>query len=248
MTDSRKGSLHALSGAYVADALDDSEWAAFEQHLPGCHDCRGEVASLREAAALLADDSALDPPPALRANVLSGIRKIRPLPPETDDTAGSSNPTAEVVPLRPRRFRLATLAVAAAVLAVLGFAAVAQPWNNDGLSDVEQVIAAGDATRVKVDLPDGSTATVFRSVSEGKAVMVTKDMAKAPSGKVYELWLKNASGDLVPAGLMDGFGNHKQVLEGDASKATAAAISVEPSGGSNAPTSEPIAFFEFGDA
>ena len=250
MTESSRGSIHTLSGAYVVDALDDAERIAFERHLPGCPDCQAEVLSMREAAAMLADDAALDPPPELRDSVLSDIRKIRPLPPETedrDDGPRSSEPGAEVVPLRPRRFRIATLAVAAAVLAILGIAAVAQPWN-DGLTEVEQVMAAGDATRVKVDLPDGSSATVFRSVSEGKAVVVTEDMAKAPSGKVYELWLQDSSGDMVPAGLMKGSGDHKQMLEGDAAESTAAAISVEPSGGSDAPTTEPIAFFEFDDA
>ena len=59
-------SLHALSGAYVVDALDDEERATFERHLPGCLDCQREVASLREATALLADDAALTPPPAMR--------------------------------------------------------------------------------------------------------------------------------------------------------------------------------------
>ena len=76
-------SLHALSGAYAIDALDDDERAVFERHLPNCLDCQREVASLREAAALMADLSAVTPPPALRASVLAGITKIRPLPPVT---------------------------------------------------------------------------------------------------------------------------------------------------------------------
>ena len=44
-------------------------------------------------------------------------------------------------------------------------------------------MAAGDAKHVKVDLPDGSTATVFRSESEGKAVLVTEEHGAAPSGQ-----------------------------------------------------------------
>ena len=77
-----KESLHALSGAYVVDALDDEEREAFEQHLPRCLDCQAEVASLREAAAMLADDVAMTPPDSLRTSVLAGISTIRPLPPE----------------------------------------------------------------------------------------------------------------------------------------------------------------------
>ena len=78
MTDS----LHALSGAYAVDALDDAERAAFERHLAQCVDCQQEVASLREATALMADEAALTPPPELRASVLAGIKNIRPIPPE----------------------------------------------------------------------------------------------------------------------------------------------------------------------
>ena len=50
--------IHALSGAYAIDALDDVERARFERHLAECADCRAEVASLREAAALLPETAA----------------------------------------------------------------------------------------------------------------------------------------------------------------------------------------------
>jgi anti-sigma-K factor RskA len=74
-------------------------------------------------------------------------------------------------------------------------------------------------------------------------------MPAAPSGKVYELWLqKPGGGPMVPAGLMSGSGDQRMLLSGDAAKATAAAISVEPSGGSKAPTTEPIATFDFAKA
>jgi len=107
------------------------------------------------------------------------------------------------------------------------------------------VMAASDVTHVTVPLGDGSSATLYRSVKEDGAVVVTKDMAAPPSGKVYQLWLQNPQGTMVPAGLMSGPGDHTQLLDGNASDATAAAISVEPSGGSASPTSEPIALFAF---
>ena len=71
--------LHAHSGAYAVDALDDVERARFERHLAECEDCRAEVQSLREAAALLADDTAAAPPPGLRDRVLADIATVRPL-------------------------------------------------------------------------------------------------------------------------------------------------------------------------
>lgn len=252
-TESSKSSIHTLSGAYVVDALDHAERVAFEEHLPGCPECQDEVAGLREAAAMLADDTVLTPPAAMRAHVLASIRTVRPLPPELGVVPErAAAPTSNVVAMRPRRFRWGTLAIAAAVIAVLGLAAVAQPWqtgtNAPPAGAIDRVMAADDATHVKVQLPSGATATVFRSVKEDKAAVVTQDMPAAPSGKVYELWLRKAGGDMVPAGLMSQSGSHRQLLSGAAGKAEAAAITVEPKGGSEAPTSEPIATFDFSQA
>ncbi len=132
MNSSPHESVHTLSGAYVVDALDDDERAAFEEHLPGCHDCQDEVASLREAAALMADDAAITPPPSLRASVLSGISNIRPLPPETPASPVVEETTTNVVPMRHRRrFRIGSLAAAAAVLAAVATGAVFQPWQDE---------------------------------------------------------------------------------------------------------------------
>ena len=59
-----------LTGAYALDALDATDRETFERHLAGCETCAEEVASLREAAARLADDSWSTPPPRLRRQVL----------------------------------------------------------------------------------------------------------------------------------------------------------------------------------
>ena len=73
--------IHALSGAYAVDALDDIERAQFERHLAECAECRAEVASLRSTAALLAETTATAPPEGLRDRVLADIATVRPLPP-----------------------------------------------------------------------------------------------------------------------------------------------------------------------
>ena len=197
MTSAANESVHALSGAYVVDALDDTERKAFEDHLPDCHDCQAEVASLREAAALMADEAATTPPPSLRDSVLSGIKTVRPLPPETPESP-------VVVPLhRRRRVRLAALAAAAAILAVLGFVTVTEPFQDDAppvavVTPADRVLAADDAKKVSITFDDGSKATVVRSLSEGRAVLVTDDMAAPPPGKVFELWLQDEAGTMLP--------------------------------------------------
>jgi anti-sigma-K factor RskA len=49
---------------------------------------------------------------------------------------------------------------------------------------------------------------------------------------------------MVPAGLMPDENDATVVLEGDASDAIAAGITIEPDGGSPEPTTPPIAVFE----
>jgi len=226
--------IHALSGAYAVDAVDDIERASFERHLASCPTCRAEVASLREASALLADAATTTPPPALRDAVLSGITRVRPLPPVT---VGG--------PVHRRRWFPAL--VAAVVLALVGVGgAVWQPWRDDTsvqVSVTDQVLKDPDAERFTQELPNGATATVVRSAKVDRAVLVTEDMPPPPDGKVYQLWYQSPSRHMTSAGLMPD-GADTALLEGNANDAVGAGMSLEPAGGSDQPT-EVVALFDF---
>lgn len=225
--------IHALSGAYAVDALDEHERAQFERHLAECAECRAEVDSLRDAASSLAETTEVAPPAHLRADVLSAIKTVRPLPPlpRHDDGQHAG---------RGRRFR--GLLVAAAAVAVVGTGTlVTQPWE-DQPSTFDQVLAASDVDTASVPM-NGGKVTVYRSESVGRAALKADDMPAPPEGKVYELWLQ-VDGEMVPAGLIDASGDQEFVLTGDASEATAAGITVEPDGGSPQPTTTPIALFD----
>ena len=292
--------IHALSGAYAVDALDDVEREQFERHLAGCSACQAEVASLVAAATALSSLSDVAPPPSLRAKVLQGITTVRPLPPvvpadreqrdlgsrppaaagatpsapepasapapvatpqTAPDTATETEAEQQPAPdeLAARRagrhadtrrspLRWLVAAATAAVLAIGGFAV----WRSSDTGSAppptvaEQVQSAPDAkTSSDVALPGGGTATVVRSESLGKAVVITSDLPSAPAGKVYQLWLQDTEGQFTSAGLMAAAGDQTVVLQGDAADAQAAGITVEPAGGSEQPTSNPIAFFSF---
>jgi anti-sigma-K factor RskA len=237
--------VHALSGAYAIDALDDLERAQFERHLAECPECQAEVASLREASALLAETASGPAPDALREKVLAGISTVRPLPPVV--------PPA-VTPGR-RRFRPVALVAAAAAVVALGAGVVVwQPWDDTTtqqsptLSAVDQVLQADDAEEYTQEFPDGSKATLTRSKSLNKAVIVTSDMAPPPEGKVYELWLDHEGIGMVPAGLMPAKADAVVLLEGDPATAIGAGITVEPAGGSEEPTGETVALIPFEQA
>jgi anti-sigma-K factor RskA len=218
--------IHALSGAYAVDALDVDERARFERHLAGCESCRAEVASLQEAAALLAGTTPTQPPPELRDTVLAGIATVRPLPPEVEE------PAATVTELAPRRRRRTTawLAAAAAVVAIGGGAVVWQQAHDEGSrSQVEQIQAASDVQRFPVTLSGGGSFTVYRSKQLNKAAIVTRDLPDAPAGHDYVLWLQHGE-TLVPAGVMPAGPDNTVVFSGDAASADGAGITVEKAG------------------
>ena len=131
--------IHALSGAYAVDALDDLERARFEQHLAQCADCRAEVASLRETASLLGETTASEPSAATRAAVLSRIGQVRPLPPEV--SRGSVR--------RVRRWPATFVAAAVTVLVLGALALTLQPWHSNDRGApamADKILAASDAT------------------------------------------------------------------------------------------------------
>ncbi|SEB86887.1 Anti-sigma-K factor RskA [Nocardioides exalbidus] len=233
--------LHKLTGAYAVDALDELERARFERHLAECEDCRTEVAELQETAALLSQSTAVAPPASLRDSVLAGISQVRPLPPVVPEPVATTPSTAR------HRF---PLLVAAALVLIAGFGAVVwQPWSTPApqISAAEQVLTAGDAQHVSVKIGD-SKATVTRSKERDGAVIVTENMQAAPSGKDYELWLMAPDGTFSPAGLMSDDADQTQLLEGSAADAAAVGITIEPDGGSEQPTSDPIALFDLESA
>ena len=242
--------IHALVGAYAVDALDDLERAQFERHLAECSACQTEVAGLQEAAGVMGSLATTQPPASLRDSVLAGITTVRPLPPEVPTSA----PTSESAPAAGgrSRFRPRLLVAAAAAVIIVGggATAVVQPWQDDTSqgqrSAGDRVRAAADAETYTQSFPDGSKATLVRSKSQNAAVLTTVDMADAPEGSIYELWLIHDD-QMVPAGLMSG-GDHEVLLEGDAASANGFGITVEPDGGSDEPTSDPIVAVEFKNA
>ena len=255
--------IHGLVGAYAVDAIDEQERSAFELHLAECPECQAEVASLQEAATQLSLMTEIAPPLSMRESVLAGIKTVRPLPPLEAQSRGSvasgpvggSSPTADaptrtgstVVPFRPRRRVTAWLASAAAAAVLLVGGLAWSPWDDNPSGTVtEQVLAASDAQRYEKVI-GGAKATIVRSASLGKAVIIADHMPAAPDGKDFQLWLDQPNRGMVNAGVMP-HGTADTVtilLEGDAATATGAGITVEPAGGSPAPTSAPVALFSF---
>jgi anti-sigma factor RsiW len=235
--------IHALSGAYAVDALDDIERAQFERHLADCATCTSEVASLREASALLAETTTTTPSAGLRDRVLADIANVRPLPPP----GGMAQDTGTVTALAPRRRRrVVTFLAAAAAAVAIGTGGIVSQLNDEPPpSATERVIRADDAERFTQTFPGGATATVVRSKSLNEAVLITQDMPSAPSGHDYALWLQHDD-VMVPAGVMPDQPDNEVLLSGDAATANGAGITVETAGEEHpAPSGDVVALFAF---
>jgi anti-sigma-K factor RskA len=263
--------IHALSGAYVVDAVDDIERAEFERHLAWCESCREELDGFRATVLQLSVLSSVTPPDRLRAQVLRDISAVRPLPPDVRQEAGDRIEAAggrleaasragavgeapaqltrvARADIERRRTSRRWLATAAAVVVLGGGVTIWHPWDRQSQTQVsltDQVLQAPDAQRFAASLPDGGTATVVRSKSVGRAVLQTTNLASAPSGRTYQMWLQAAGGTLVSAGLLPGSGNQTALVEGDAVTAGGVGLSVEPAGGSPQPTTQPVVLIAF---
>jgi anti-sigma-K factor RskA len=214
--------VHALVGPYALDALDDGEEHDFEQHLALCERCREELAGLREAAAALAYGAPQTvPPPDLKERILAQARAERP----------------NVVPLRRRRRSwtvplAASAAVAACAAVVLGIWAASLQNSKDPFETVlakpgSRLVTMGRAGAVAV-APDGS------------AVLAVA-VPSAPRDKTYEAWIIRA-GKAKPAGLFSG-GAGTSIVEipRPVHSGSIVAVTLEHKGGSQQPTSKPLA-------
>ncbi|MFE4642705.1 anti-sigma factor domain-containing protein [Streptomyces sp. NPDC056730] len=243
--------LHTLTGAYALHALEPGERAQFERHMEVCPACAQEVRELAATAARLGRAVTVTPPAALKERVLRGIATERQEPPKVAPRPRSGGGTAH----GRARSRFALAACLAAAVAFGGIAV----WKHQEAGDAQQrarasaqrfaeltaVLTAPDAKVAGSTLPDGATGTVVVSRSRDRAAFIASGMPNPPKGKVYQLWYDD-DGTMRPAGLMDPTDGVDTVLmAGRVGAASGMGITVEPSGGSERPTSPPLAQMNF---
>jgi anti-sigma-K factor RskA len=189
--------IHAAAGAYALHALDELERVRFEAHLTRCATCRQDVEDFQATAQLLGAAVAEQPPPALRAEVLTAIRDVR-----QESPLGRSR-------LRPDIGRPWFVALgAAAVLAVIGLLAVLTIDARDQRDDAQllaETMAAPDARTLELTPAtsggDGSGRLVW-SEDQGRSVLVLDALPDTAAGRAYELWF--IEGDTPkPMGVFD---------------------------------------------
>jgi anti-sigma-K factor RskA len=149
-----------------------------------------------------------------------------------------------------RRSWLPWVAAAAAIIVAAGLGATV--WQqNQRQNDLEEDLAAAqqqlhDSARLMeaddlrthtADMPEGGSVTVLSSESEQLIRLSPKDIGQPPAGKSMQMWVIGADGP-ESVGLMSG---EPMTIAGEKfSAGSVFGITVEPEGGSDQPTTDPI--------
>ncbi len=233
---------------YALGALPHNEAQAVAEHLRTCERCRQEYNTLRPAADAMAYTAEAAPSPQLRARIMQAAAR------------NPRNARADVGEMRAvRPIVWPAYAVAAACLAIAiitsAFNISLNEENHQAQGQVAQLNAhAARLTRELVrqrtalaDLisPQSQRYEVASGeiVKHGKRLYIAmQGMPMPPKGKVYQAWTEHkGSKKMTPSvTFVPNRGGVAVVsVPGNADSMAAVAVTVEPDGGSRAPTSKP---------
>ena len=223
--------LHTLSGAYALNALSPEEADQFRRHLDDCPACAQEVLELQQAAARMGLSEAVEPPAHLRAKVLAAVDRTPQSPPRGGNVVQ--------MPTRTWGSRL-LVAAAAAVLVVGGAIGISQMQGDEAdtqlAEGVVRVFEANDANTATMETENGGRISVATSPELGQMAVDTDELPQLDEEHVYQLWAIQGDSVAPVAVLEPEKGAAMPMPEPD----TEVAITIEPAGGSQQPTTEPI--------
>jgi anti-sigma-K factor RskA len=167
--------------------------------------------------------------------------------PESEAIEPSAGPAEQRARARWTRTPAALLVAAAAAILLFvggGFAGSLISQNNFEVAQataLAEIQSASDAEEAVAQLPDGSTATLIWSLEQRRSAVLIDELPALPSGQTYQLWYIGADGP-IPDGTFDPAQDGKtwRVLDGFMTGGDAVGITVEPEGGSEEPTTDPI--------
>jgi anti-sigma-K factor RskA len=236
-----------LKDAYVLGALPEEERRSFEAYLAAHPEREAEIDELGAVAGLLAfSPHEQEPPPELRRRVMEVVE-------------------AGATPRRVRRPNVFTrfagyvgvrgLALGAAALLVIGMLS----WNlllRDKVQDTQDQVAnlqgkvqhAQGQRQVQqsrtIELggswtDQGADAEVT-SIKKNRIILVANNLPSVPDDRTCQIWVIKG-GKPKPSGLFQPGGNMTATpITTPIKKADTIAVTVEPAGGSDQPTSDPV--------
>ena len=224
--------------SYCLGALEPGEAAKLERHLAGCERCRSQLRWFGPAVDVLPQSvERREPPPELRTRLLAQVRaeaaEHAPGVGVADEPGLGSrlrewlgSPGSRRLPLRP----LAGFAAALLIVGVIAGYAI----GIDGSSE------RGGGDTVVTGQPPGVVAEVVREGDGG--TLRLDNVRRLPDERVLQAWVQR-DGDVTPVPALfvpDHDGRATTTIE-DMSGVERVMVTTEPPGGSESPTSAPIA-------
>ena len=231
--------------AYALGALDAEEIAALETHLETCVSCRADLAEYR-----LVGESLLTtvPPEQPRAALRKRLQNRLP---------GAQKSTRPQSTFSFSRLALGFAVVALLILNLFSFLQLRQIQSQQAslLNQVENAqVALAMLTSPNVQLfpiDDGTVAgTVILSNEQNQAVLIVRNLPLPGENQIYQIWLVKPDGGRVSAGLFrpesrGSYTTQPISATGSFSDYLGIGVTVEPAGGSEAPTGERLFKVDF---
>jgi anti-sigma-K factor RskA len=224
MTERGHDELKALIAPYVLGAVPVEEEEEIRAHLLSCEECMSEADEYSAASANLA--LAVDPKPLPEGFADNVIALVR------EDAA----PAPVRRPAR-RWFSIPALGVAALVIVAAVLSGVLVNVMGDLRSErrITAALLRSDAIRLR-----GGGAAAAAVQSGDGALFVARDLPPAPGDDVYQLWFLDGDRP-VSAGTFEADEGRVVLRTGTSLEGVSgAAVTIEPPGGSEQPTTDPI--------
>jgi len=248
--------------ARALSALDTADERALSQHLSECAECRTELADWESTAASLAlSASAAEPSPQVRDRIMSAVRS------EPRNRESTQSRVVEFPQTRRARWTAFgnVGAIAAAVLFLVLIIWIVVLWQQNRALRRESDMLARQMRSVQEQSARvdelisilSSPGARFRSLSgigpgagataqlaydgSGRALLMANALPPAPRGKQYQLWFIVGNNPPIPGQTFSpdemGQGELRDEVPERALDSGVFAITLEPAGGSPAPTS-----------
>jgi anti-sigma-K factor RskA len=222
-----------LIAPYVLGAVSPEEEREIRAHIVSCDECMQEAESFSTVTSALA--LASDPAPLPAGFVDRVVAHVNDARPESSAAAAGAAPWY-------RRWTGWQVVATSALLVVALILGAFVVNDRKDLEQRQKVLAALlQHERGGMDL-QGTTGAVAKVVpTSNGSIFVATGLHEAPSHHTYQLWLIKDDGTPVSAGTFVMQGG-VAVLESHLplSRFAKAAVTVEPSGGSQRPTTQPV--------
>jgi anti-sigma-K factor RskA len=250
MSEMNNERFEDLKDAYVLDALPEEERRKFEEFLAAHPERQAEIDELGAVAGLLAfSPEEQEPAPELRERIMEVVEA---------EAAPRSESRGSVFARLAGYIGARGLALGAAALLIVGLLSwnlllqnqvedlQGQVQNSQGqVEDLQAQVQDAQAQQTQTIQLSGTWANQgadaeVASISDNRIVLVADDLPSVPEGQTCQIWV--IKGDVPESGglFQPGGTETAAPITAPIKKGDTIAVTVEPAGGSEQPTTDPV--------